>query len=101
MVRTNEEDTSSGYIKMFIDSVSCRDTHWYNYNTYSKENDSLGTPETNLSGLRTRKVLSMERSGPAAFPSSDFGINIGRNLNKNCFKTLRTSPISSFYFYRS
>ena len=24
----------------------------------------------------------MERSGPAAFPSSDFGINIGRNLNK-------------------
>ena len=40
----------------------------------------LGTPDTSLRGLRTLKVLSMDRSGPAAFPSSDFGINIGRNL---------------------
>ena len=42
---------------------------------------SLGTPDTSLSGRSTRKVLSMDRSGPAAFPSSDFGINIGRNLD--------------------
>ena len=40
----------------------------------------LGTPETSLSGRRTLNVRSMERSGPAVFPSSDFGISIGRKL---------------------
>ena len=40
----------------------------------------LGTPDTSLSGLRTRNVLNIARSGPAAFPSSDFGISIGKNL---------------------
>ena len=40
----------------------------------------LETPETSLSGLRTRTVLRVDRSGPVAFPSSDLGISIGRNL---------------------
>ena len=43
--------------------------------------NSLGTPDTSLSGLKTLTVLSMDRSGPDAFPVvSSVGINIGRYL---------------------
>ena len=43
--------------------------------------DSLGTPDTSFKGLNTLKVLSVDRSGPDAFPvCSSVGINIGRYL---------------------
>ena len=45
-----------------------------------KNGNLLGTPDTSFRGLNTRNVRNMARSGPVAFPSSDFGINIGRNL---------------------
>ena len=58
----------------------------------------LGTPDTSFRGLRTRKVLSMERSGPAAFPSSDFGINIGRNLKQPDILTIIITFIYIIFF---
>ena len=43
--------------------------------------DSLGTPDTSFRGLNTLTVLSVDRSGPDAFPvCSSVGINIGRYL---------------------
>ena len=56
----------------------------------------LGTPDTSFRGLRTLKVLSMDRSGPAAFPSSDFGINIGRNLKHQVI--FKNYSITIFYY---
>ena len=43
--------------------------------------DSLGTPETSLSGRSTRNVLSVDRSGPD-FPSSCSGKRYGRKLQR-------------------
>ena len=43
--------------------------------------NSLGTPDTSFSGLNTLTVLSVDKSGPDAFPVlSSVGINIGRYL---------------------
>ena len=52
---------------------------------------SLGTPDTNLSGLSTLKVRKVERSRPLCFPwvsSSDFGINMGRNPETTTMKSM-------------
>ncbi len=43
--------------------------------------NSLGTPDTSFSGLNTLTVLSVDKSGPDAFPVlSSVGISIGRYL---------------------
>lgn len=58
----------------------------------SEKRNLLGTPETSLRGLRTLKVLRVERSGPVVFPSPDLGISIGRNLQKRRRHIIKIVP---------